>query len=305
MGLADRTPPTAEEYEAYRERFSNWGRWGEDDELGTLNHISKATRRAAAALVRDGRSVSLAHPIATKPGPRNPNPADHRMEIIAGVAAMDYIGLSYHGFVNTHIDALCHIFTPDGQLYNGRPSSEVTDEGARTCSVDHWREGIVTRGVLYDIPRLRGTDHVTLDAPVHGWELEDAAKAEGVEPRSGDAVLVRSGADAFYATDPEHEGPMSKPSPGVHASTLEFLYEHNAALLGWDLMEAGAQGYSTALPIHMIAIPYMGMPLLDNADLEHVAERCAELGRWEFQLVVAPLIVLGGTGSPVNPIAVF
>lgn len=306
MSLADRTPPTVEEYRAYKERFKNWGRWGEDDQLGTLNHISEETRRAAAALVREGKSVSLANPVATArvlSGPRNPTPADHRMSVGEG-ACGDYVGLSYHGFANTHIDALCHIFSEDGRLYNGRPSADVTEEGAKTNAIDRWRHGIITRGVLYDIPRHRGVDYVALDAPVHGWELEDVAQAEEVTPRSGDAVLVRVGGEAFWNAHPDFAPPWQ--APGVHASALEFLYEHDAALLGWDLMEApGQEAYEApALPIHSLAIPYMGMPLLDNANFEALAAACAELGRWEFLLVIAPLVVIGGTGSPVNPIAV-
>lgn len=307
MSLADRTPPTVEEFQEYKERFKNWGRWGEGDQLGTLNHITEDVRRRAATLVRDGRTVSLARPIATPQvlsGPRNQSPAEHRMSVSSGGSA-DYIGVSYHGFANTHIDALCHIFGEGGVLYGGRPSSEVTTEGAKTNSVDFWREGIVTRGVLYDIPRHRGADYVSFEEPVHGWELQDVASAEGVNPEPGDAVLVRAGAAAFWSANPDFE-PAWK-APGLHASVLEFLYERDVSLLGWDLMEAPGQDHYKApvMPIHSTAIPYMGMPLLDNAELEELSAMCGELGRWEFQLVIAPLVVVGGTGSPVNPIAIF
>ena len=306
MTLADRTPPTVEEYQAYRTRLSNWGRWGANDQLGTLNHITEETVCAAAGLVRAGRRVSCANPLATEQvlsGPRNPTPADHRMSIGQGGCG-DYIGVSYHGFVNTHIDAFCHIFTSDAQLYNGRPAADVTEHGAESNSIDRWRSGIVTRGVLYDVVRRRGVDYVTFDQPVHGWELEDIAKAQGVTPRAGDAVLIRAGATAFWAAHPDFQPPWR--APGVHASALEFLYEHDVALLGWDLMEApGQDDYrAPALPIHSIAIPYMGLPLLDNANFEELAGVCAELGRWEFLFAVAPLVVNGGTGSPVNPIAI-
>jgi kynurenine formamidase len=309
MSLADRTAPTNDEFEAFKERFSNWGRWGDDDELGTLNHITSDVRKAAASLVQEGRSVSCASPLATTPGPRNPNPAQHFMRIGAW-GSMDYIGVSYHGYANTHIDALCHIFTADGKMYGGRSSQEVTSNGARSASVDHWREGIVTRGVLYDIPRLRGTDFIALDEPVHGWDLEDAAKAQGLEPQPGDAVFIRTGRDPYLEANPDSGNAVPGeplPAPGTHASALEFLYEHDASLLGWDFLEAADQGYSSGVggPIHQVAIPYMGMPLLDNANFEDLGRTCDELGRWEFQLVIAPLIVIGGTGSPVNPVAVF
>ncbi|MCH8814147.1 MAG: cyclase family protein [Chloroflexi bacterium] len=306
MSLADRTPPTVEEFRAYPERFSNWGRWGNDDQLGTLNHITDETRRAAAALVREGRSVSCSNPIATAAvlsAPRNQIPVEHRMNV-GDSAASDYIGISYHGHVNTHIDALCHQFTDDGRMYNGRPASDVTDEGAKSNSVDRWRNGIVTRGVLYDVARYRNVDHVSFEHPIHGWELQDVAEAQSVQPRAGDAVLVRAGADAFWAKNPDIDQPRN--APGLHASVLEFLYDTEAALLSWDLMEAPGQGHTGAeLPIHRIAIPYMGLPLIDNANFEQLSATCAELNRWEFQLVIAPLVLIGGTGSPVNPIAIF
>jgi kynurenine formamidase len=306
MSIADRTPPTPAEYNDYKRRFNNWGRWGADDNLGTLNHITPERRRAAAALVRDGTTVSLANPLATEAvvgKHRNAQPAEHRMNVGAG-GCSDYIGVSYHGFVNTHIDALCHIYTEDGKLYGGRPSSDITPAGASCNSVDAWRSGIVTRGVLYDVPRHRNVPHVTEDAPVHAWELEDIAEAQGVTPQPGDAVLVRMGLAAFWAANPTFEPPWL--APGLHASALEFLYAHDAALLGWDLMEApGQEAYHAAsLPIHSIAIPYMGLPLLDNANFDALAEACAAANRYEFQLTIAPLVVLGGTGSPVNPIAV-
>jgi kynurenine formamidase len=219
----------------------------------------------------------------------------------------DYIGVSYHGFVNTHIDALCHIWTGEwGEMYNGRPSSDVTPLGSRSNSVDRWRDGIVTRGVLYDVPRFRGEPYVEVDRPVHGWELADIAAAQGIEPRPGDAVLVRSGLDPFFTANPDFPHSFPPSTPGVHASALEFLYATDAALLGWDLQEAGGQGdYPARIAVHDVAIPYMGLPLVDNTNFERLAEVCAELGRWEFMLVVAPLVVRGGTGSPVNPIATF
>jgi kynurenine formamidase len=251
--------------------------------------------------------VSCANPLATLPASRNPNPAQHFMRF-GPTGSSDYIGVSFHGYSNTHIDALCHIWTgPWGDMYNGRPSSDVSSGGSRSNSVDRWRDGIIARGVLYDVPRFRGQPHVSVDEPVHGWDLEDVARAQGIEPRAGDAVLVRSGLDPFLAAYPDfaHTAPPS--TPGVHCSALEFLYDTSASLLGWDLQEAGGQHevYPARIPIHEVAIPYMGMPLLDNANFERLAETCAELGRWEFLFVISPLVVLGGTGSPVNPLAIF
>ena len=315
MSIADRRPATVEEYRAYRERFHNWGRWGADDQFGTLNHITPEVRRNAAALVTEGRSISCANPwqtaVVQPDSHRNARPAQFEMSLNPGGSG-DFIGVYYHGFVTTHIDALCHMFTSDQwsaerQLYNGRPASRVTTERAETNSIDNWRDGIVTRGVLYDIPRMRGQAHVQDGEPVEGWDLDDFARQHGITPRPGDAVLVRSGLDAFWAG---HSGfvqqypPLN--TPGVAVSALEFLYDTSASLLAWDLQEASHQEqYGEGTPLHRIAIPHMGLPLLDNANFERLAEVCAETGRYEFMFTVAPLVVLGGTGSPVNPLATF
>lgn len=310
MGLKDRTPTTQEEYRDYRSRLTNWRRWGADDQFGTLNHITDDTRKAASALVTEGRTVSCANPLATRAvvpdERRNRVAADHRMTVNAG-SCMDYIGVSYHGFVNTHIDALCHIFTgAGGRLYNDVDPALITEDGATTHSVDRWRHGIVTRGVLYDIPRMRGQDHVQHGEPVEGWHLEEWAERVGVTPRAGDAVLIRSGAQPFWDANPDFAMEMPLNTPGVGVSCLEFLYDTDAGLMGWDLQEAGGQlDYGERIPVHAIAIPYMGLPLLDNANFEDLGRVCAETGRYEFMLVIAPLVVLGGTGSPVNPIATF
>jgi len=308
MTTGTRTPTSADEYLAYKQRFNNWGRWGDSDQHGTLNHITDETRRDAIALVTNGRTISLSNPLATEKvhsGPRNSRPADHQMNVGAS-ASMDYIGVSYHGFINTHIDALCHVFTGDnGKLYNGFDSKLVTEDGAAANSIDRWRDGIVTRAVLYDIPKLRGTDYVALDEPVEAWHLRQWADQNLITPCPGDAVLIRSGADPFYAANPDHQFVGIPPNtPGVAVSVLEYLYETDAALLGWDLQEAAGQEHLPArIPLHEVAIPHMGMPLLDNANFERLSQTCEQNNRYEFMLTIAPLVVLGGTGSPVNPIA--
>jgi kynurenine formamidase len=173
------------------------------------------------------------------------------------------------------------------------------------------RRGVVARGVLYDIPRLRGVDAVAAGAPVHAWELVDAAKAQGVEPQPGDVVCIRCGRDEWRAAHPgdRHWGVPA----GVHASVCEFLFETDAAMLCWDMLDAPTEDQGLPNPmdieapvhVHAIAIPYMGMPLLDNADFRELASTCAELDRWSFLFCVAPLVIEGGTGSPVNPLAIF
>jgi kynurenine formamidase len=311
MGLADRRPPTPEEYRDYPKRFSNWGRWGANDELGTLNFITPETRRTAAALVRSGRAVSLSRPIDTHSHGANPFPAHHLVAVGRSGGLADYLGMFIHGFAITHLDALCHLTAADGSgYYNGAKLDRNHMPLSSTGTIEHWRDGIVTRGVLYDIPKLRGTASIEPGKPVHGWELVDAARAQGITPAAGDAVCIRSGFGPYFASHAEKPGFASV--AGVHASCIEFLYETQTALLLWDFQDAPVADQGIPNPIdipvpmhvHQVLIPHMAMPILDNADFEALASVCAAEGRYAFQLVIAPLVVEGGTGSPVNPIAI-
>ena len=314
MGMKDKTPTTVEEYQAYKENYSNWGRWGADDQLGTLNHISQESVKYASSLVTEGHTVSCSNPVATSKvvdnEQRNPRPADHQV-MVGPASSGDYIGVAFHGYVNTHIDALCHIFTGDssqgGRIYNDRDPSLIREDGALTNSVDHWRDGIVTRGVLYDIPRMRGQEYVAPDEPIEGWHLAEWAESVGIDPRPGDAVLVRSGYEAFWEANANFEFVHPPATPGNAPSVIEYLFDNDASLLGWDLQEAGHKPYDypARIPIHEVVIPHMGMPLLDNANFDRLGEACAERGRYEFLLIISPLVITGGTGSPVNPIATF
>ncbi len=304
-------PPlaTEDEVRSWFQTCSNWGRWGPDDNAGTINLITPEKRQQAAGLVKSGRAVSLSFPWNTVGGPGNWNPAQHYLRTLRD-AAVDYIGILFHGYATTHIDALCHIFW-EGKIYNGKPAEDVTSMGARSGSVDAWSNGITTRGVLIDIPKFRGVDYVSLDRPVRGWEIEAAAEKQGVPLESGDALLVHSGRAAFYVGNPD-AAPGARPQPGLHADVCPVLKKHDIALLGWDQLDARPSGYEmfenpirAGGPVHVLAIVYMGMPLLDNACLEPLAAACAEEGRYEFLLTVNPLHIRGGTGSPVNPIAIF
>lgn len=311
MGIKERIPPTAEEYARWRTDYCNWGRWGDDDELGTLNFVSDDVRRAATALVEQGRVISCARSIDTKPGPANPYPARHMVAMQDSGAMCDHLSLFIHGFTETHLDALCHLPVAEGsETWNGRHLDEYGMPAEHHGTVDFWRDGIVTRGVLYDIPRLRGTEFVTPGAPVHGWELADAATAQGVAPQSGDAVLIRSGHGPYYESTGTRPGFGG--AAGVHASCVEFLHDTEASMLVWDMQDApgddqgipNPRGLAVPLHVHHILLPYMGMPILDNADFEALAPACADAGRWAFQFVVAPLVIPRGTGSPVNPLAI-
>lgn len=302
----NRSVPTREEVAGYLTERRNWGRWGANEAAGAINLITAEKRRAAAQLVQSGRSVSLSRLFPKMPGPGNHEPAQHFMRWFkrdeTGGAAVDYYGITYHGVASTHIDALCHVWDENGMWGGRRPEDVLTTQGAHWGDIDAWRDGIVTRGVLLDVPRFRGEPFVSNEKPVHGWELADIAVAQGVTLEPGDALVVYSGRDAWHAAYPD-QGYVS-PRPGLHASCLPFLRDNDIAVLVWDMMDAHPNEYNIPWTVHGAIFAY-GIALLDNALLEPVAQACAEEGRYEFMLTIAPLRVRGGTGSPANPIALF
>jgi len=289
----------------------NWGRWGDDDELGALNLVTPEKRRMAASLVRSGTIVSLARPFPTQVAANNPSPAQlftTRVERGPNAGSVvDFASINCHGTASTHIDALCHVWDEDG-MWNGRdPDREIHHDGVRFADVSSFGEGIVTRGVLLDVPRHRGVPFVTQEEPVTGEELRAVAAAEGVELEPGDALVVYSGRESWDAVNPPWgTGSLdvgSSARPGLHVSCVPFFREVDAAMLVWDMMDVRPNGFELAFAVHA-AIWVLGIALVDNALLEPLAQVCAREGRWEFQLCVAPLRIAGGTGSPVNPIAV-
>ena len=309
--MTERNVPSHDEVLSYLKDRSNWGRWGPDDEMGALNLITAEKRIAAARLVRSGRALTLSRYFPKTPGIGNPHPAQHYMQVIErelgdGGGALDYYGIFYHGRAATHIDALCHVWGTDG-MWNGRdPRKEVGYDGAKFGAIDKWADGIMTRGVLLDIPRLRGEPYVTQEKPVHGWDLEDAAKAQGVTIEPGDAIAVYCGREKWQEAHPEDVYGTINPKrkPGLHASCLPFLRDNDVSVLAWDMMDHQPEGYEISLPVHAAIFAY-GIALLDNCLLQPLAEACQEEGRYEFMLTVAPLKVAGGTGSPANPVAAF
>jgi kynurenine formamidase len=294
-----------EEVLALHGSLSNWGRWGEDDQLGALNLITPEVTAGAAALVRAGRSVSCARPINTAAAADNPWPAAHHMigTFTEGMGA-DYIALAPHGFATSHIDALCHIFH-EGKIFNGYPAEAVTAHGATRLGIHRLHAGIVTRGVLLDIPALRGVDALEPGEPIFPEDLEAAEARAGLEVRAGDALLVRTGRWVWRA---EH-GPWDAAAlaAGLDASCLAWLRARDVATLGSDcasdVLPSRVEG--VAMPIHTVAIVAIGLHLMDNLDLDALAAACVAEERWEFLLTVAPLVLRRGTASPVNPIAVF
>ena len=250
--------PTEQEVRSYIRDRRNWGRWGKDDQRGAINLITPAKRTSAARLVKTGRSVSLSRPFPKDPGMNNALPAQHYMRTHArgkGAFAADYYGIYYHGVASTHIDALCHTWDEEA-MWNGRdPKKEITFDGARFGSVEHWADGIITRGVMLDVPRHRGVPCVTHERPVHGWELDDILTKRGIRLEPGDAVCVYSGREAWQAQDPERPygrpfNPTQQQRPGLHVSCLPFLRNHDVSVLVWDMLDHLPIGYDIPWAVH-------------------------------------------------------
>jgi kynurenine formamidase len=301
---------SAAEFRELFERVSNWGRWGPDDERGALNYLTPERVAAAAALVSRGRTISLSRPLNTEREPDNPEPADHRMTMLDGsdshglAFVKDYIGVDYHNDSHSHLDALCHV-SYDGRLFNGRPADSVSASGAAVETVEVLKDGLIGRGVLLDIPRARGVRWLEPGDSVLPGDLEEAERSAGVRVGEGDILLVRTG----HATRLDELGPWDTAGSkaGLHPSCAPFLAERRVAALGCDGNSDTAPSITEGVgfPIHVLALTAMGVHLLDYLHLRELAGACEEPGRWEFLFVAAPLRIPGGTGSPLNPIAVF
>jgi kynurenine formamidase len=299
------------ELEAMFERINNWGRWGAEDERGALNYIDDSRRAAAARMVESGRTVSLSLPLGTAPAPDNFNPVVHLMHQTGPDGkqdqfphSADFFAISPHGHVNTHLDALCHIFWR-GKMYNGFDADEVTSHGAQRCAIDLLRGGIVGRGVLLDIPKVRGVQWLENEDAIVPADLDAAERDQRVQVGEGDILLVRTG----RALRRRVKGAWNvrEGCAGLEAACLGWLHERRVAILGGNgHNDLAPSPYKLSMaPIHVGAIALMGIHLIDNADLEELAETCRRAGRYQFMFTMAPLVLEGGTASPVNPIAIF
>jgi len=311
--------PSESEVRGYLKSLSNWGRWGSEDELGTINLITPAKRQAAARLVSQGQSVTCARPITTDITP-DTTVQPMRFMVDSGEGrdtvfperalqrrgAAEFIGMVFHGYTITHVDAPSHYFW-EGQLYNGRSCNTVTSrEGATVNSVEVLRDGVVSRGVLLDVARTRGVRWLDGGVGVMPEDLEAAERAAGVQVEPGDILLVRTG---YYgrrlAEGPVH--PLQAGTPALHAACCPWLRERGVAMIGTDTHNDvhPAPYPSMGNSFHVVCLVAMGLWLIDNANLEDLAQTAARLSRWEFLMTVAPLRLKNVTGSPVNPIAVF
>jgi kynurenine formamidase len=301
---------TTAEFDALFDEVSNWSRWDEDSLRGTLNHLTPERVIAAARLVRSGLTVGLGLPLDTERRPDNPKPAQHRMTQLSDHRAgnvqfvKDFIGVDFHNDGQSHLDALCHV-SFRGNLFGGAPDTSADAHGATVGDVETVRDGIIGRGVLLDIPRMRGIAWLDPGDEVRADELVAAERAQGVRIGAGDILLVRTGHNRRL----EELGPWdtTRHKAGLHPATAEFLTERHVAVLGSDTNSDTAPSHTEGVPfpMHVLAVNAMGLHLLDYLQLDALAETCERLSRWEFLSAIAPLRIPGGTGSPVNPIAIF
>ena len=296
---------TDAELEAMFHRCSNAGRWGRDDEMGTLNYITPAKRVAAAALVKTGDVVSVGRDLSTKQTKTNSQPVSHIMMFSDpnSPSCGDSFTIASHGMVVTHMDALCH-FSWHDQLYNGRKRSEsLTAAGAKWGSIYAQRQGIFTRGVLLDVAAARGVPWYKSDEYVTAADFEAAETRQRVRVEPGDAIFVRTGMERM-------EGELGEqdiyPRAGLHAECVEWMHNRQVSVYGGDCIEKlpyPSESFTSA--VHMIVLASMGLPILDWPSLTELAKTCERLNRWDYLLTTAPLRLPGGTASPINPLCIF
>ena len=286
---------TREQYDTWMSELSNWGRWGDDDELGALNLITPAKRVDAARLVETGTVVSMARGMTIE-RLENPDEASaNRLPVLVGSARnvfdinveggyfWERYEIEYHGGVVSHLDAFCHV-AYNGKVYNGRNFEDVasTEDGCSALGIINLQDGLVTRGVLIDMPgkAVRRQD-------IEAWEAET-----GITISAGDALFLRTGRDVGQ-------------TGGYHPSLMPFLRERDIALLGADVPQEGGEVEGVSVPMHFFTLVALGVHLFDNLGLEALAQTASELNRWEFMFMASPHVVPNGAGSAINPLAVF
>jgi kynurenine formamidase len=310
--------PSEEQVVQWITSLSNWGRWGAEDQAGCLNLITPEKRKQAAALIHDGITVSCARPITTEITPdityqvqrymvdsgegRDTDPPERR-RVRRGAA--EFIGMVFHGQTITHIDALSH-YSWQGTMYNGKPASLVTSrEGAQSHAVDVAADGIVTRGVLLDIPQVRGVPWLPPGEPVIPEDLDAAEQQAGVRVEAGDILLVRTG--NYRQILEQGPVPGTAPRTACQVACTPWFKDRDIAMLGTDTSNDVRPSHyaNIATPLHTVSLVGLGLWLIDNANLEQLAAACHQRQRYTFMLCLGPLRLRRVTGSPVNPIALF
>ena len=300
-------PLDAATIDRWMTELSNWNRWGKDDERGTVNLMTDEKRKRALATVKEGVTVSLSRDTDPVRSADNGNPFGLSMAAVAADPdpfAMETVTITFHGSAYTHMDALSHMYYK-GQTYNGAPKSLISASGASRNTVEAFKRGFIGRGVLMDIPRLKGLPYLEPRTAITPADLDAWEKQAGITVGSGDIVFFRTGRWARRAK----VGPwdIGTESAGLHPTVARWLKSRDVAIVGWDghgeVMPSLVTGVE--FPIHQLLLIAMGTPLFDNCDLEGLAEAAGSRNRWTFLLTASPLAVPNGTGSPLNPIAVF
>ncbi|MFI8941264.1 cyclase family protein [Streptomyces syringium] len=306
--------PLPSEFHEIAKRVNNWGRWGTADEIGTLNLITGAVVRAAAATVTTGRRVPLALPlrqdgVQTGMIPGRVNPLHTMVAVNWEMFGPDTIATSDDTVTmglqaGTHWDALPHV-SHSGKIYNGRPAASITAHGRAAFSGMEKAGAVVSRGVLLDVARARGTERLDGGHIVTPEDLDAAQELAGVTVRAGDIVLVRTGQIQQYLAGAREA--YAFPSPGLSIRTPEWFHARDVAAVANDTLtfEAFPPEFENLwLPVHALDLVEMGMLQGQNWNLEELSEACAEENRYAFLLSATPEPFMGGTGAPVAPVAI-
>ena len=312
-GNSHGTIATEADFRAALKELSNWGRWGADDELGAANLITPAKRKQALALAREGVAISLAHDVMQEKAADAPNVLQRTLGNVAPTGTTDMYQYSgtYHGVAHSHLDSVdCHMMV-DGKGYNGISMENITASGG--CpkgSINALKDGVVTRAILFDATRLPGkaTAQGWLDPgmAIHKEDLEALEKLEHVKVTAGDVILLYTGRWKRRAA----LGPWPNTTgfAGYHADVAYFLKERGVSFIGCDgPNDVSPTGLPPTVtnPLHRLALVAMGVDIFDNLDFERAVDEARRLNRYEFLFMAAPLRIDKGTGSPLNPLAVF
>lgn len=307
----------------YIAKYSNWGRWGEDDELGALNFAGPEQITAAAGLVRQGKVISMTLPYdllgpqtsAFRANPLNlmtatgtdylsglqdPLPADWGPAYTFGFADDVVIMPNQSG---TQWDGLAHIFF-EGKMFNGYDAGLVSAKGAQRCGIEKFAEKMIMRGVLLDVARYKGVDVLEAGYPITPDDLDGTAERQGVEVRTGDCVIVRTG--LLGQRRGKWGDYCGGPAAGMSLHTAPWLADHEVAALATDTwgVEVRPNEIELFQPLHVVALVHMGIPFGEIWDLEAIGEDCAGDGVYEFLLSAATLPITGACGSPLNALAI-
>jgi kynurenine formamidase len=313
QGVTHQTIVNEADFRRAMMELSNWGRWGNDDELGAANLITTAKRKQALQLAKEGLTVSLAHDVMQERGADTPNVLERVLGNVSATGTTDqyrYTG-TYHGVAHSHLDAVdCHVMF-EGKGYNGRKMEDITAAGG--CpkgNINVLKDGVVTRGVLFDATRLPGK------AAAQGWlepgtamhreDLEALEKIEHVKVTSGDVILLYTGRWKRRAA--LGAWPNTVGFAGYHADVAYFLKERGVSFIGCDgPNDVSPTGLpeSIAIPLHKLSLVALGVDIFDNLDFERAAAEARRLNRYEFLFMASPLRIEKGTGSPLNPLAIF